>query len=317
MFMFDLPRYKKMKMRYISSTHRVNEKHIDYYQIPPKSRFVIANIDRPGVIASLWLTLLSQDRNFLRKVLIRMYWDGESSPSVEVPIGDFFGSSFSTYIHYYSIPIGTTSGGYYTFFPMPFKKALIEIENLCDTDISSLYYMIGYYETSDEEVENLARFHAIWRREVATSLNKPYIILQARGRGHYVGTLLAMSCIDRNNISRCRTFEFLEGNMEILADGILSYGSTGTEDYFLGGWYFITGVFHAPLHGCLIKDELHSRILAYRFHIFDPIPFEESIVVRIHHGEFDEIITDYSSVAYWYQSEPHFEFYRIEKELLV
>ena len=311
MLFSDLPRYKKGRMRYISSTHKVNDKHIDYYKVPAKDKHVIADIKGPGIIVSFWLTIASPDKNILRKAILRAYWDGENTPSIEVPIGDFFGSGFARYVHYYSLPIGTTSGGYFCFFPMPFERALIEVENYSDIDIGALYYMLGYYEVDD--VSDMARFHAIWRRERPTSLGKPYLILEARGRGHYVGTLLCMEGFDR---SKGNGLGFLEGNMEIVADGELAYGSTGTEDYFLSGWYFNRGEFYAPFHGLLVKDESEFKIMAYRFHIPDPIPFEREIVVRIHHGEWDEVLAVYSSVAYWYQSEPHYEFARISKDLL-
>jgi len=307
----DLPRFKKGKMRYISSTHRVDEKHVDYYKIPPMDKRVLADIKGPGIIVSFWLTIASPDKAILRRAVLRAYWDGEDKPSIEVPIGDFFGSGFAQYVHYHSLPIGTTSGGYYCFFPMPFERALIEVENMSEIEIGALYYMIGYYEVDD--VSDMGRFHAIWRRERFTQSGKPYVILEAKGKGHYVGTLL---CMEGFNRAIGGGLGFLEGNMEIIADGELAYGSTGTEDYFLSGWYFNMGTFHAPFHGLLIKDEKNFRIMAYRFHIPDPIPFERELIVRIHHGEWDEVLADYSSVAYWYQSEPHYEFARIGKELL-
>lgn len=323
-YMFlEIPKLKKWKMKYISSTHKIDNKHQDFYKVPAKSEHIIAKVDEPGVIVSLWITIGSRDKNILRKAILNMYWDGEAIPSVEVPIGDFFGSAagmgeythlglnipigLGRYIHFWSLPIGCTSGGYYTYFPMPFNKALIKIVNVSELDIDLLYYMIGYI--SLDNVDDMARFHAIWRREKYTKLGEPYTILIAKGKGHYIGTLLAMEGFDKGSYGG---LGFLEGNMEIIADGEIAYGSTGTEDYFLSGWYFIKGVFNAPFHGLLIKDSENLKILAYRFHIPDPIPFEKELIVRIHHGEWDEVLTDYSSVAYWYQLEPHYEFTRID-----
>mgnify|MGYP001772923789 CR=1 FL=1 len=319
----ELPKLKKGKMRYISSTHKVGEKHQDFYSVPAKSEYTIAEIEGPGIIVSFWMTIGSRNKDVLRRAILTMYWDGEATPSVEVPVGDFFGSAagmgeyvhlgpnipigLGRYIHFWSLPIGSTSGGYYTYFPMPFNKALIKLINMSELNIDLLYYMIGYL--SIDSVDDMGRFHAVWRRERYTKIGEPYTILIAKGRGHYIGTLLAMEGFDKSSHGG---LGFLEGNMEILADGELAYGSTGTEDYFLSGWYFIKGVFNAPFHGLLIKDSENLRILAYRFHIPDPIPFERELTVRIHHGEWDEVLTDYSSVAYWYQLEPHYKFTGID-----
>lgn len=326
--LLELPRLKKTRMRYTSSTHKVGEKHQDFYTVPAKSEHTIAEIEGPGIIVSLWMTIGSRDKNILRKAILRIYWDGETSPSVEVPVGDFFGSAgnmgeythlgqnipigLGKYIHFWSLPIGSTSGGYYTYFPMPFNRALIKLTNTSDIDVDLLYYMIGYVAT--EDIDDMARFHAIWRREKYTRLGEPYTILIARGKGHYVGTLLAMEGHEKHKVFG--GLGFLEGNMEIISDGELAYGSTGTEDYFLSGWYFIKGTFNAPFHGLLIKDSENFKIVAYRFHIPDPIPFEKELIVRIHHGEWDEVLADYSSVAYWYQLEPHYEFVRVDPQNL-
>jgi hypothetical protein len=237
-----------------------------------------------------------------------MYWDGEKSPSVESPIGDFFGVGFAEYRQFISVPLGMTSGGYLCFFPMPFAESCrIEIENDGPMPIKSFYCMMGYYYFKELD-ENVARFHAKWRREKETKIGVPYTMLEANGRGHFVGCNLSMQGLEKE-----RGFWFLEGNFEAYVDGekTLSYGSTGTEDYFLSGWYFKLGTFHAPYHGLVIKDEEKLRIAAYRFHIADPIPFEKSIKAVIHHGEWDDVKTDYSSVAYWYQLEPHREFFKM------
>ncbi len=310
--LYDLPRFKKWRMKYISSTHKVNKRHADSYIVKAGETFTMAEIEGPGIIASLWLTISSPDKNILRRAILRIYWDHEEHPSVECPVGDFFGAGFSQYIHYHAIPLGMTSGGYYCFFPMPFNSARIELINMSELDIRALFYMIGYYQV--ESVDDMGRFHAVWRRERVVKRGEPYLILDAEGRGHLVGVVLSMEGYDREVGGG---LGFLEGNMEILADGELAYGSTGTEDYFLSGWYFEKGTFNAPFHGLLIKDTKNLRIVAYRFHIPDPIPFEKSLLVRIHHGEWDEVMADYSSVAYWYQTEPHKVFTSIRGEDLV
>ena len=296
----DLPKLGKPKMKYISSTHRVNSKHKDFYTIGPKETFTMAEIKEEGIIKSFWLTLSSPDKRILRKAYLRIYWDDENEPSINVPIGSFFGLCFGEYMHYSSFILGATSGGYYCYLPMPFKKARIEIVNNSELEISSLYYMIGYCPFPIND--SYGRLHVKWYEENPTKLNKPYVILETKGEGHFIGVVLAMEGYDRRAGSG---FGFLEGNMEIWADDELAYGSTGTEDYFLSGWYFIKGTFQAPFHGLIVKDDKNFRILAYRFHILDPIPFKKRIKVLIHHGEWDEVLAYYSSIAYWYQKEPH------------
>ena len=318
----DLPRLKSGKLRYVSSTHYIDEKHekwFDYYSIPAHGKLTLLDVKGPGIIASLWVTVAGGSKrpvakDYLRRLIIRAYWDGETSPSIEAPLSCFFGSCYSTntitnYYHYSSLVMGTTSGGFYTFLPMPFERAIIEVENCSDLDVDKFYYMIGYYEGVD--ISNMGRLHAIWHSENPTTPGKPYLILDASGQGHYLGTVLAMEGLSQTD-SPGSGLSFLEGNMMIYTDGELAYGSTGTEDYFLSGWYFIKGTFNAPFHGLIIKDEERFRILAYRFHITDPIPFQKDLKAMIHHGEYDEVMAKYESVAYWYQTEPHKEFNRVD-----
>jgi hypothetical protein len=145
------------------------------------------------------------------------------------------------------------------------------------------------------------RFHAKWRRENPTTIDHNYSILKAKGSGHYCGVTLNMQPYD--NGSRL----FLEGDEMIWVDGEkeASIKGTGTEDYLQGGWYFINGPFSAPYHGLTYMDLLHCRFSAYRLHIPDPVPFESGIDVTIEHGSGNMLQEDYSSTAYWYQTEPH------------
>jgi len=145
------------------------------------------------------------------------------------------------------------------------------------------------------------RFHAKWRRENPTKLDENYTILEAKGRGHYCGVVLSMQAYDKG--SRF----MLEGDEMIWVDGEEepSIKGTGTEDYFQGGWYWENGPFSAPFHGLTVGDKMHSKYCAYRLHIPDPIPFTEKIRVTIEHGNCNMLQDDYSSLAYWYQLEPH------------
>lgn len=346
--LWDLLRVKKYRFKYVSSTHGLSEaekerlvsrlpadwlehwrrcgvlknieaeSRVDFHTLEPGRKIEIFSSNESGVIASIWLTINSSDRRFLRTTIVRAYWDGEQDPSVESPIGDFFLQGHRVYSSYpnifansFSLPIGLSSGGFFSYFPMPFKKARIEIENRGLEEIQSLYYIIGYY--TEVETEDMLRFHAIWNRERQTRLGEPYLIFKGNGRGLYVGTYLYMRGLSSKK-PIIGGLGFLEGNVTFVVDGHVAYSSTGTEDYFLSGWYFAGGTFNGPFHGLLHKDEERGEIAAYRFHILDPIPFNEYIEVFAPHGEFNEVSADYCSVAYWYQLEDHKHPFRLKLE---
>jgi hypothetical protein len=147
-------------------------------------------------------------------------------------------------------------------------------------------------------------FHAQFRRTSAAR-GVPVTVLEATGRGHYVGTVLAMQP------AHGRSLWYLEGNERVFVDGERSPSvlGTGTEDYFSSGWYFDTGPYSAPYHGAPIKDTASGRISAYRWHIPDPIPFRERLRFTIEHGGTNDTPgTDYTSTAFWYQTHPHAAF---------
>lgn len=282
----------------------------DFVNINPKERVVLADIKGAGVITNFWLTLdKTNDDNAggfpLRNIILRMYWDGEKNPSVEAPVGDFFGAGFAKYVHFSSLLVGMTSGGFYSYFPMPFaKSAKIEIENFMGDSVA-LWYSVGYQEVK-KLPKNTLYFHAKFNRVKKTKRKENYLILDAKGAGNFAGCVLSMQGYQKEN------FLFLEGDEFISVDDekTPSVLGTGTEDYFLSGFYFNKGVFAAPFHGLTIKDKEKSRISVYRFRVSDAIPFKKSIHVEIEHGltYLHGVSADYSSVAYWYQTEPHAEF---------
>ncbi|MCX6150911.1 MAG: DUF2961 domain-containing protein [Ignavibacteriales bacterium] len=275
----------------------------DFLPIKKGKSATLANIKGPGVIAQMWVTISSRDPYFLRRILLRMYWDGENNPSVEAPIGDFFGTGFQ-YKQYISQFVGMTSGGYYCYFPMPFNKsARIEIVNETGQDIISFYYHIDYQKLEKSLEKDVAYFHSWWHRDAKTNPKENYLILDAEGNGHFVGVNMSMQGYDGN-------LWFLEGDEMVYVDGekFPSIYGTGTEDYFNGGWYFNKGEFSAPYHGVIVKDDSLSRIAVYRFHLGDVIPFKKSLRFTIEHGHANEETVDYSSTAYWYQKEPHKQF---------
>lgn len=273
---------------------------MDFVPVPAGESVQLGKVNGSGWVSRMWFTVLSPDKDVYRKLILRFYWDGEENPSVETPFGDFFGAGFSEYAQNTSLIQGVTSGGFYSYWPMPFTHgARFEARNIGDVDISHLYYGIQIHETKVEG--GVPRFHAKWRRENPTKIGENYTILEADGRGHYCGVVLSMQAYDKG--SRF----MLEGDEMIWVDGEgePSIKGTGTEDYFQGGWYWENGPFSAPFHGLTIGDKMHSKYCAYRLHIPDPIPFEEQIRVTIEHGNCNMLQEDYSSLAYWYQLEPH------------
>ncbi len=138
-----LPQLKEGRLLQLSSNDTSGE-NSDFVAIPPGETAVIADIRGPGVIVGMWFTIMSPDKHFLRRLVLRAYWDGEQHPSVEVPVGDFFGTGFA-YKHYLTPFLGMSSGGYYCYFPMPFaRSARMEIVNETGQEVQSFYYHINY-----------------------------------------------------------------------------------------------------------------------------------------------------------------------------
>jgi hypothetical protein len=264
--------------------------------------------------------------NLLRNVWLEIYFDGEENASVQAPMGDFFGVGFGEYKHYISNYLMMTAGGYVCQFHMPFnKKAHVQLVNKNpDMIVPAFYGAVTYLRFPDSTpLEKQAYFHAKFREESPTRIGEPYLILDTQamnrsgGAGHYVGVVL-----NTEGARKASRFYFLEGNTKIFVDGedeqSLEY--TGLEDYYQGAWYYTKTrnrgktEFCAPYHGLTVKSlnrwgMAGSVLLAgikrmklsqYRFHP-EGVPFQSSIRVTVHHGEFDEVESNFSSVAYWYQ----------------
>jgi hypothetical protein len=269
----------------------------DLRSVEPGQTHTLVDLRGAGIIHRIWFTVAPEAPDLLRQAVLRFYWDGKDQPSIQVPLGDFFGAGFGLYEHYISLPLSMTSGGYNCYWQMPFRKGVrITVTNESGCRIDALYYNIDI-EQVPRLAEDTLYFHAEWRRENPTQPGKNYTVLETKGQGHFVGLLMEMQ--DRNG-----GFGFLEGDERVFVDGESkpSINGTGTEDYFNSGWYFNRGTFSAPYHGLILMDEDLSRVCAYRWHILDPIPFKRSLRFTIEHGHNNEVETDYSSVAYWYQT---------------
>lgn len=297
-----LPYLKPSKLIQVSS-HDTTGGNNDRISIPSGKTATILNADGPGLISRIWFTIDSRDPYFLRRILIRMYWDDEENPSVEVPLGDFFGCGFE--YQQYSTPfLGMTSGGYTCFFPMPFEEsAKIDIVNETGQEIYAFYFQVDFHRLEKPISTDVGYFHAWWNRNIRTSVDSSYTVLKTIGKGHIVGVNLNMQSYDGG-------ITYLEGDEKVYIDGEKkpSIHGTGTEDYFSSGWYFSKGVYAGPYNGLIYKNDSLGRIAAYRFHILDPISFKKSVKFLIEHGHADLDVADYSSTVYWYQLEPHKKF---------
>lgn len=285
--------------------------------LKPNSTFTLADIKGPGVIQHIWMTCFPAH---WRSAIIRMYWDGEEKPSVEVPFGDFFCNGWCERANVNSMPIAVNpAGGMNAYWEMPFRKsAKITIENIDDVEYP-LYYQIDYSLT--DIPDEAAYFHAQWRRSNPLAYKDVHTIVDGiQGHGHYVGTYIAWGV---NN-----TGWWGEGEIKFYMDGDEEFPTicgTGTEDYFGGAWNFEhpKGEYTAystaflGLPQIIRPDGLYrsqQRFGMYRWHIMDPIRFEEDLRVTIQAlgwrsgGRYLPLQDDIASVAFWYQAEPHQSF---------
>lgn len=285
----------------------------DFAVIAPGATYTLVDHEGAGVVRRFWLTIAPRNNVAIQRgLIVRAWWDGEDEPSIEVPVSDFFGMGFGLWKDYTSLPLNMTSGGYNSYWPMPFQKsARIVVENTSDVPIERFYFNVDI-EARERMPDTPLYFHAQFRRAVSKR-GEPITILETRGRGHYVGTLLAMQPLNGNGLG------YLEGDERISIDGekVPSIIGTGTEDYFSSGWYYDTGEYSAPYHGVTLKDEKTGRINTYRWHIEDPIPFDKNLRFVIEHGGTNDAPgVVYSSVAYWYQTHPHSPFPTLPQNLL-
>jgi hypothetical protein len=325
----DLYRLRKGKRKRVSSYDPTGGNR-DFVKLEPGQTLDIGEIIGSGCITHIWMTMAPMDdglEEFLhRKVVLRMYWDDEPNPSVQAPIGDFFGMGHGITKNYSSAPLAMSpedGRALNCFFAMPFgQRARFEVESEAQRAIK-LYYYIDY-EQYDEPIDSPLRFHAIWQRELTqgivdssvsntlfqfggkniTGANN-YVLLDAVGQGHYVGCNLNI-----HNLRMTRDWNWYgEGDDMIFIDGESwppALHGTGMEDYFNTAWC-PTQPYHSPYHGIILGGDPNwaGKISAYRYHIEDPVMFESSIKVTIEHGHNNNRSDDYSSTAYWYQTEPH------------
>jgi hypothetical protein len=275
----------------------------------------LADIEGPGVIRQIWLTT---DRNSLRQLVLRMYWDDEDDPSVDVPLGDFFGNGWPGELALVNseLIVVAPAGGLNSYWPMPFRdRARITLENLSGHGVP-VYYQVTY--TQQELPDRAAYLHAEWRRSNPLGAPAVHTIVDGvRGRGRYSGTYLA--------IEPGAPGWWGEGELKFYLDGDDEFPTicgTGTEDYFGGAWnfdlngrYILYTTAYLGLHQVLPPDQIyqpHQRFGMYRWHTPDPIYFERDLRVTVQAlgwqsgGRYLPLErADIATTAFWYQTEPH------------
>ena len=286
-----------------------------FIRIKPGETFTLAEIEGPGSIQHIWMTPTGN----WRFSIIRIYWDDEETPSVEVPVGDFFAMGWNQYAPLSSLAICVNPGSAFNcYWPMPFrKKCKITMENINDQDEMRLYYQIDY--TLTDVPEDAAYFHAQFRRTNPNETSDYTIVDNIKGKGHFVGLYMAWG-VNNNGW-------WGEGEIKFFIDGDGKFPTicgTGTEDYFCGSYNFDRDgqykEFNTPysgLHQVIRPDGAYKsqqRFGLYRWHIMDPIRFKKDLRVTIqdlgwrHGGRYLPQKSDISSVVFWYQAEPHAKF---------
>jgi hypothetical protein len=302
----DLGKPQDYRSRRVSSYDRSGGNR-DSIVIEPGKTAVLAEIDGPAAIHHIWVTIAAEPF-YGRKIVLRVYWDGERSPSVEAPIGDFFGVGHGLNRDLSSLPIACSSEGRARncYWSMPFRRSCrITATNEGTRRVDAFYYYVDYRELPSLP-EGTPTFHAQYRQEFPPDPGRDYLILEAEGAGHYVGCNLSV-------LQRAMGW-WGEGDDRITVDGEKrpSLHGTGSEDYFSDAWGMREGL--NLFYGCPLQEEdfqAGAKATVYRFHVPDPVPFKRSIEVSIEHGHANDRSDYLSSVAYWYQAEPHRPFPRL------
>ena len=299
--------------------------NVDFGHIFPGKSLELANIEGAGCIRHVYFTIWPTP-HYLRELVLRMYWDGETTPSVEVPFGDFFGLGQERPRFFRSLMVTVNPGaggvggtiGFNSYFPMPFEKgARLTLTNEGPDTVGAGWYHVDY-EKLRRVGKDAGRFHAQWHRENPTTPvgdkpnvtihdgkntdgNENYLILDAEGQGNLAGYFL--------NVDNIAGGWYGEGDDMIFIDGEPwppSFHGTGTEEIF-GGGACPDSEYAGPYTGFYLvgNRDFAGKVGMYRFFVTDPIRFQKSIRVTLEHGHANNFANDYSSTAFWYQAEPH------------
>jgi hypothetical protein len=278
--------------------------------LEPGTTTTLADIEGPATIQHIWITVRPEA---YRSCVLRIYWDDEETPSVEVPLGDFFANVNGLRYNVTSLPVAVNPvGGFNSYWPLPFRRhARITIENGYWEPIRGFFYQITY--ALGEVPDEAAYLHAQWRRSLTTREYPEHVLLDGvKGQGHYVGTVMGWGQFSNG--------WWGEGEIKFYMDGDTEFPTicgTGTEDYFGGAWGFGGETYSTAFLGYPLYRKEPAEVPQhglYRWHIMDPIRFQRDLRVTMQalgwwlNRKFEPLTDDISSVAYWYQSEPHAPF---------
>ncbi len=329
----ELTRALPFRARRESSYDRTGA-NMDWREVAPGSSLTLMDLEATGEIRHIWMAVGTEDPFYLRKCLIRMWWDGEDTPSVECPVGDFFCLGHARSYTMSNVCFSTSVNdeqhqgegvALNCWVPMPFRKsARIEFFN-DQAEMVRIWFYVDWREF-DSLPEGTYTFHAAWRREnpavtpegadTEHNLTDEYNfrILYAEGAGNYLGVNMSIDNLEGEWWGEGDDMIFIdrpEGTKEKGGDWPPDLHGTGSEDYFCHAWGMQSTT--APFSGeswCedkffLRAHNCNGKVAVYRFHVADPIPFREKIRVSIEHGHANDRSDDIAVTAYWYQSEPH------------
>jgi len=320
---FDfLPRYARAQ-NYKSlkqSSHDRTGGNADRWQIKPGATQELFNSPGPGVITHIWFTISAQSRMHLKELVLRAYWEGNPKPSVDAPVGDFFGLNLGEYQIYQSAYLACSPGrSLNCYFSMPFRRsARLTVTNEGERDVGAFYSNIDYI-LAPSLPDDALYFHAQYRQcspcmaNTQAKLNPDgkdnYVYLETRGRGHLMGVTLGVLINADGWMGEGDDMIFVDDASRPVIIG------TGSEDYFLGSWNFggrdgATPFAHhyygAPV--IIMAERTGGRYCCYRWHGDNPVTFTRYLKHTMEHGHANDRGDNFFSVAYWYQSEPYMDF---------
>lgn len=306
------------------SSYEKNGGNADSWQnIADGEKRTIFDVKGPGMITHIWFTIAPEPEKLSRNdIILRMYWDGNDYPSVESPIGPFFGQGWNEAYNFTSLPLAATpiqGRGLVCYFTMPFAKgARIEVENQTGAKINALYFYVDYVEM-DKLPANAGRFHAWYNKQLAEAPEggpenehymfgpdgknilgeRNYVVADIKGKGHFVGLNYYVHSPTPLWYGEGDDMIFIDGSKEPVLNG------TGTEDYFNTAWGPREVLAHPYFGYARVNNDIATlgRTHLFRFNITDPVYFDKSLKFTIEHGSNNCLTLDLASVAYWYQDE--------------
>jgi len=305
----DYARLKTFSAYRTSSNNLLVTSNDDSKHPQPGETFVLADLKGPGIVNHIWLTIADNEYAWPRLLRVRVYYDGHKTPSVDAPLGDFFGVGLGYERNLNSIMVRDASFGRArnSYWPMPFRKSCrITVTNEGKRRMSNLYYHVDW-QKHDSLPEDIGYFHAWYRQGTPPPAGKLYTLLDIQGTGHYVGTVMSVLQSDVGWFGEGDEMFYVDGEKAPRIEG------TGTEDYFNDAWGL--RVSDGPWTGTPIAEGegLGARLSGYRWHGVDPVPFTRSLKFQIEHAGwtynadgsvrsgFEERPDYFSSVAFWYQ----------------